>query len=448
MEYKVRRRCPSLVLAAALLAAQARLLFAASMASSPEGVSQWASAAGPAASVPHSFMPALASGPTSIGQLKATLSPIAGAPSVFVSAPGLAAPASQAAAPQAAALPQLVMPAAPIASVLTPDEPAADSAPEDAAPASAVSLEAQPNAASAAELQAPALAGGLLGRLSKAGDSQAQMWDGSAKKGSEADPQADSTPRLVDPKRTAAPSGLRQSPAAAAGDGNPVAAWPSASAAPAAQAKTDETGADLERTQTSVGASAGGKAQRTGNRGHRHQKLKMPTVEGHPNRLPFEGTLSLIDTPSDKTPGGARGHRVSLTMQAARAALPSLLGMAIDYRPEWDGHDAQRKIGLLTEAQIIGKRLVVRGFLYARDFPEAVKTIKDLPSEEMGMSYEVADAKVEDMRADVWKLTRVTFTGAAVLLREKAAYTSTAFRLAEPAAAPGGEQAKPAPAGP
>jgi hypothetical protein len=33
------------------------------------------------------------------------------------------------------------------------------------------------------------------------------------------------------------------------------------------------------------------------------------------------------------------------------------------------------------------------------------------------------------MRADVWKLTRVTFTGAAILLREKAAYRATSFRM-------------------
>ena len=37
----------------------------------------------------------------------------------------------------------------------------------------------------------------------------------------------------------------------------------------------------------------------------------------------------------------------------------------------------------------------------------------------MGMSYELADARVEDMRAEVWKLTRVTFTGAAILLERQ-----------------------------
>ena len=41
------------------------------------------------------------------------------------------------------------------------------------------------------------------------------------------------------------------------------------------------------------------------------------------------------------------------------------------------------------------------------------------------MSYEITDALVEDITASVWVLNRVTFTGAAVLRRDKAAYCST-----------------------
>ena len=98
--------------------------------------------------------------------------------------------------------------------------------------------------------------------------------------------------------------------------------------------------------------------------------VKIPHVDDHPNRVPFEGVLTVVNAASDKAPAGARGHRVMLTREAAEKALPSLLGMAVDYRPGWDGHDARRKIGLLTEADVIGPRLVVRGYLYARDFPE------------------------------------------------------------------------------
>lgn len=160
--------------------------------------------------------------------------------------------------------------------------------------------------------------------------------------------------------------------------------------------------------------------------------VKFPQVEGHPNRVPFQGVLTVVNVASDKAPAGARGHRVVLTREAAEKALPSLLGMAVDYRPGWDGHDARRKIGLLTEADLIGQRLVVRGYLYARDFPEAADAIRASAAfgpEALGMSYEVADARVEDLRAEVWKLTRVTFTGAAILLRDKAAYRQTSFRV-------------------
>ncbi|MDR3740098.1 MAG: hypothetical protein P4L40_13880 [Terracidiphilus sp.] len=158
--------------------------------------------------------------------------------------------------------------------------------------------------------------------------------------------------------------------------------------------------------------------------------MKFPHVEGHPNRVAFEGVLAVVNAPSDKAPSGARGHRVVLTREAAEKALPSLLGMAVDYRPGWDGHDARRKIGLLTEAHLERNRIVVRGYLYARDFPEVAEAIRAQEPGAMGMSYELANARVEDMRAEIWKLTRVTFTGAAVLLRDKAAYRMTSFRMA------------------
>ena len=46
-----------------------------------------------------------------------------------------------------------------------------------------------------------------------------------------------------------------------------------------------------------------------------------------------------------------------------------------------------------------------------------------------GMSYEITDARVDDMRAPIWIVTDFTFTGAAVLRRDKAAYRNTWFEL-------------------
>ncbi len=158
--------------------------------------------------------------------------------------------------------------------------------------------------------------------------------------------------------------------------------------------------------------------------------ITIPHVHDHPNRVSFEGVLTVVNAASDKAPSGARGHRVMLTREAVEQALPSLLGMAVDYRPGWDGHDARCKIGIVTEADLNGNRLVVKGYLYARDFPDVAQAIQAHAPEALGMSYELADARVADMRAEIWKLTRVTFTGAAILLREKAAYKGTSFKMA------------------
>ena len=178
--------------------------------------------------------------------------------------------------------------------------------------------------------------------------------------------------------------------------------------------------------------------------------VHFPEVHGHPNRLPFEGVLTLVDVASDKAPSGSRGHRVVLTRAAAEAALPSLLGMAVGYKTGWDGHDARQKCGIITAAELDGRKLMVSGFVFARDFPEfsgpefsgpgfsghgfTGPAIGAALQQEgaMGMSYELADAHVADMRASVWTLTKATFTGAAILLREKAAYRETSFRVCRP----------------
>ncbi len=105
----------------------------------------------------------------------------------------------------------------------------------------------------------------------------------------------------------------------------------------------------------------------------RAMAVEFPEVHGHPNRLPFEGVLTLVDVASDKAPSGSRGHRVVLTREAAEAALPSLLGMAVGYKAGWDGHDARQKCGIITAAELDGRQLMVKGFLFARDFRSFIR---------------------------------------------------------------------------
>lgn len=186
--------------------------------------------------------------------------------------------------------------------------------------------------------------------------------------------------------------------------------------------------------------------------------IEMPEVSRHPNRLPFRGVLTLVDAPSDQPPQGAREHRVLLTRSAAEKALPSLLGMALDYTPALDAHDAKRKVGIITAADVVessalGPRssvatttssptaadqrpttvLEVSGYLYAKDFPEVVRELR-VHASRLGMSYEISEARVENVHASIWTLTEVTFTGAAILRREKAAYRDTWIELEESSA--------------
>ncbi len=225
--------------------------------------------------------------------------------------------------------------------------------------------------------------------------------------------------------------------------------------------------------------------------------IDLPPVAAHPNRVPFRGVLTLVDTPSDRAPAGARGHRVLLTRAAAERAIPSLLGMALDYAPSLDRHDARHKVGIITEANVVSRvaqgfspadertmnrpalaaeghsrgdngstsgakaqilcgvaiaglkacstrlaaaghwpqtadhsrsAIEISGYLYARDFPEVIRDLR-AQRHALGMSYEMTDALVEDTHAAVWVVTDCTFTGAAILRRDKAAYSQTWIEL-------------------
>ena len=110
-------------------------------------------------------------------------------------------------------------------------------------------------------------------------------------------------------------------------------------------------------------------------------KLKLPIVlnamslnialdDGHPNKMPFSGIMTRIDEPSDRPPEGSGGRLITISAEAAEKALSSLLGMAVDYKPNLDGHDPKNKIGVITAATIEGDAILIEGFIYAADFPE------------------------------------------------------------------------------
>lgn len=153
--------------------------------------------------------------------------------------------------------------------------------------------------------------------------------------------------------------------------------------------------------------------------------MEMPDVPDHPNRMPFKGVLTKVDEPSDAPPGGSRGTRTILPRDVAEAALPTLMGMAVDFTPGFDGHDRQSKIGLITAADVVGNDLQIEGFFYAKDFPRECERIR-AEKGALGFSFE-ADARIQDADADPWVIEHCVFTGAAVLYKDLAAYTTTSL---------------------
>lgn len=148
-------------------------------------------------------------------------------------------------------------------------------------------------------------------------------------------------------------------------------------------------------------------------------------VKDHPNQAPFKGVLTKLNEPSDMPLSGSNGKCVMLTTEIAEESLPSLIGMAVDFTEDFDGHDARQKIGIITEANIVGDEIQIAGFFYSADFPVEVKRIQAEKSR-MGFSFE-AQATVKSMNDDPLVIKTCVFTGAAVLYKDKAAYTTTSL---------------------
>lgn len=153
--------------------------------------------------------------------------------------------------------------------------------------------------------------------------------------------------------------------------------------------------------------------------------IDMPNVKDHPNRVPFSGILTRLDKPSDSPLGGSFGKCVVLPSAIAEKALPSLLGMAVDFTPHLDGHDSKNKIGLITEANIQGDAIHISGFFYGADFPDEVKRIQ-ADKASLGFSFE-AQTRLKSLDDNPLVIDYCVFTGAAVLQKDKAAYTTTAL---------------------
>jgi hypothetical protein len=160
--------------------------------------------------------------------------------------------------------------------------------------------------------------------------------------------------------------------------------------------------------------------------------VKKP-VKAHPNKMPFSGVLTRLDVPSDKPPNGSPGgRRVIMRTDAAERAIEGLVGMGVNYLGSDPSaknvkHEPTKKIGVITAASVKdGVVQVDDGHIYAVDFPVEAASIQASKAD-LGFSWEIADVWVEDPAADPLVITDFAFTGAAILRRDKAAYSGTSL---------------------
>ena len=154
--------------------------------------------------------------------------------------------------------------------------------------------------------------------------------------------------------------------------------------------------------------------------------LDIPPDDGHSNKMPFRGVLTKLDAPSDGAPNGSGGRKVIVTKQAAEKALSSLPMMGVNLTEDLGGHNPRNKVGVITAADIDGDSIRIAGHLYKGDFPDVARTVKDRKSD-LGFSFEADNIFVESTSAAVLKITSMCFTGASILLKNKAAYRSTSL---------------------
>jgi hypothetical protein len=144
----------------------------------------------------------------------------------------------------------------------------------------------------------------------------------------------------------------------------------------------------------------------------------------HPNKLPFQGVLLVLDKPSNKPPHGAEGHRILVPTSVAKKRLSTLISMGVNYNPDLDGHAVRHKVGVITGAWIEDGKVFVKGFMWKKDFPEVSR---DMKAGRLGMSMELSDVLVRTKEEDPWYLEDFHFSGATILFKTAAAYYNTSL---------------------
>lgn len=160
--------------------------------------------------------------------------------------------------------------------------------------------------------------------------------------------------------------------------------------------------------------------------------LKFEEVNSHVNKMPFSGICMFVDKPSDAVPYGS-DKPVVFSKEDVEKALNTFVGMGVDCRyddwisPEYalTGHDDRFKIGVVESAEITEDGVLIKGFLWCRDFYDVCYMIKNA-KDSLGFSIEVAvtSAREDD---EFFYVKDFSYTGVAILYKDLAAFKGTSL---------------------
>lgn len=126
--------------------------------------------------------------------------------------------------------------------------------------------------------------------------------------------------------------------------------------------------------------------------------------------ISWKGIICPVGRPSVRPPGGARGHKLIVSRNAAEKMVKLSIGT-----PIWDSHPCRKgdfkEIGVIEECEIVRNKLVARGRSY-RKYPSNIQASRQ---PKLGMSFDIGEGKIADVRAEIWTLVDFeTFKGCAV----------------------------------
>jgi hypothetical protein len=135
--------------------------------------------------------------------------------------------------------------------------------------------------------------------------------------------------------------------------------------------------------------------------------------------MKFEGILFLLNKPPAQSPRGCRGHKILFTPATIEKALEQLPGKPLFSSQCLTTHDITNPIGIIEKAFIVGDMFCISGSMHEEKF---ISQHLNASGETLGLSFDVLNANIEDLRQVIWTCIKADFIGATMLLQSKAAY--------------------------